>query len=153
MHFDSQVFKKVEWVGCSELREQREGRSWGAHQRGERDHDQEHLAWEKQPEVTGGEGQWEIAWQTNKWAEWNEPASGLGREEFFKNGLWAHQTVYSTSSVHTGQRTVVVHEPSDRAAQKQICARPAGASDIAQCSVQCTSDCPVSPDRGNFDFF
>jgi hypothetical protein len=29
-------------------------------------------------------------------------------EEFFKNRLWAHRTVYSACPVHTGQRTVAV---------------------------------------------
>jgi hypothetical protein len=29
----------------------------------------------------------------------------------------------------------------------------AGAPDIAQCSVRCTPDCPVSPDRGEFGKF
>jgi hypothetical protein len=35
-------------------------------------------------------------------------ATGSGREGFFKNGVWAHRTVYSACSVHTGQRTVAV---------------------------------------------
>jgi hypothetical protein len=35
-------------------------------------------------------------------------ASGSGREGFFKNRVWVHQTVYSACPVHTGQRTVDV---------------------------------------------
>jgi hypothetical protein len=40
-----------------------------------------------------------------------EELACLGREQgkgFFKNELWAHRTVYSACSVHTGQRTVAV---------------------------------------------
>ena len=35
-------------------------------------------------------------------------ASGARGESFFKNRIWAHQTVYSVCPVHTGQRTVAV---------------------------------------------
>jgi hypothetical protein len=58
-------------------------------------------------------------------------ASGSGRENFFKTRLWAHRTVYSACPVHTRQRT-----------GKRSSTRAAGAP-----------DCPVSPDRGNFEFF
>ena len=37
--------------------------------------------------------------------------------------------------------------------RKGICARTAGAPDSAQCSVRCAPDCPVSPDRENFEYF
>jgi hypothetical protein len=35
-------------------------------------------------------------------------ASGARGKSFFKNRIWAHRTVYSACSVHTGQRTVAV---------------------------------------------
>jgi hypothetical protein len=59
-------------------------------------------------------------------------------ERFFKNRIWAHRTVYSACPVHTGQRT----------GERGSGALAAGAPDSAQCSVRCTPDCPVSPDRG-----
>jgi hypothetical protein len=54
---------------------------------------------------------------------------------------------------HTRQSTVHVRCTPDREAQNWICALPAGAPDIAQCSVQCTPECPVSSDKGNFKIF
>ena len=35
-------------------------------------------------------------------------ASGARGERFFKNRIWAHQTVYNACPVHTGQSTVAV---------------------------------------------
>ena len=79
-------------------------------------------------------------------------ATGSGREGFFKNGVWAHRTVYSACPVHTGQRTVAVWwTTGQRTGERGTGARVAGAPDSAQCSVRCTPDCPVSPDRGNFE--
>jgi hypothetical protein len=65
-------------------------------------------------------------------------ASGARGERIFKNRVWAHRTVYSACPVHTGQRT----------GERGTGARAAGAPDSAQCSVRCTPDCLVSPDRG-----
>jgi hypothetical protein len=69
--------------------------------------------------------------------------SVLGLEAFFKNALWAHRTVYNVSPVN--------HLTAHRG--KWICSLAAGAPDSPQCSVRCTRDCPVSPDRGNFENF
>jgi hypothetical protein len=53
----------------------------------------------------------------------------------------------------TGQSTVPVRCTPDSAQEKEVLARAAGAPDSAQCSVRCTPDCLVSPDRGNFEIF
>jgi hypothetical protein len=50
----------------------------------------------------------------------------------------AHRTAHSSCLVN--HRTAHRKMDFERAA--------VGAPDIAQCSVRCTSDCPVSPDRG-----
>jgi hypothetical protein len=55
----------------------------------------------------------------------------------------AHQTAHNSCSVN--------HRTSHR--KKEFCTRATGAPDSAQCSVRCTQDCPVSPDRGNFEIF
>jgi hypothetical protein len=48
--------------------------------------------------------------------EW-EPRLYSGRERFFQNRLWAHWTLYSSCSVHTGHRTVTIRCTPDKAAQ------------------------------------
>jgi hypothetical protein len=96
-------------------------------------------------EITAGKRDRRQGWQTaraqrqtgSREEKWSL-ASGSGRERFFKNRVWAHRTVYSACPVHTGQRT----------GKKDFERAAAGAPDIAQCSVRCTPDCPVSPDRG-----
>jgi hypothetical protein len=55
----------------------------------------------------------------------------------------AHRTAHSSCPVN--HRTAHRKKAVERAA--------AGAPDIAQCSVWCTPDCPVSPDRGEFGKF
>jgi hypothetical protein len=60
-------------------------------------------------------------------------ASGAGKERFFKNRLWAHQTVYSACPVHTGQHTVAVRWSSTIA---DLCAP-------SRCTGHCTVQCPV----------
>jgi hypothetical protein len=40
--------------------------------------------------------------------ERKEPMLGLRPRRFFKNRLWAHQTVYSPCPMHNGQHTVAV---------------------------------------------
>jgi hypothetical protein len=50
----------------------------------------------------------------------------------------AHRTAHSSCPV--SHRTAQGKKDLKRAA--------AGAPDIAQCSVRCTPDCPMSPDRG-----
>jgi hypothetical protein len=50
----------------------------------------------------------------------------------------AHRTAHSSCLVN--------HRTAHR--RRRSCARAAGASDSAQCSVRCTPDCPVSPERG-----
>jgi hypothetical protein len=52
----------------------------------------------------------------------------------------AHRTAHSSCPVN--------HRTTHR--RKRSCARAAGAPDSAQCSVRCTPDCPVTPDRGKF---
>jgi hypothetical protein len=97
------------------------------------------------PVAARGGGQ--IAWQTESRelaARQRERSlgSGSGGEGFLKTGYG-----------HTGQSTVPVRCTPHSAAQEQICARPVGAPDIAQCSVRCTPNCSMSPDRGNFEIF
>jgi hypothetical protein len=72
-----------------------------------------------------------------------EPERCSGEDFFFKKMGYGH----------TEQSTVHVRYTPDNVAQKEIYVRPAGAPDIAHCSVWCTPDCPVSPDRGNFEIF
>jgi hypothetical protein len=55
----------------------------------------------------------------------------------------AHRTAHSSCPVN--HRTA--HRKTD------LLRAAAGAPDIAQCSVRCTPDCPVSPDRGEFGQF
>jgi hypothetical protein len=62
-------------------------------------------------------------------AEDREKCSGLG--------LGQGRIFLKTSYGRTGQSTVPVRCTPDS----------------AQCSVRCTPDCPVIPDRGNFDIF
>jgi hypothetical protein len=83
-----------------------------------------------------------------------EELAGLGREQgkgFFKKRVMgapdslkclfgAHQTAHSSCPVN--------HRTAHR--KGSCCARGGGAPDSAQCSVRCTPDCPVSPDRGKF---
>jgi hypothetical protein len=66
--------------------------------------------------------------------------AGLGREQ--------GKGFLKTSYGHTGQSTVPVRCTPDSAQEREIERVTAGAPDIAQCSVRCTSDCPVSPNRG-----
>jgi hypothetical protein len=84
----------------------------------------------------------------------NEPGLGLGQGKLFlktdygrTNSLQcmsgAHRTAYSSCPVN--------HQTTHR--KEESYARAAGAPDIAQCSVRCTPDCPVSPDKGNFEIF
>jgi hypothetical protein len=69
------------------------------------------------------------------------PRARAGKN-FFKNELWAHRTVYSACPVHTGQRT-----------GKRRSARARPVHQTVHSAVSGTPDCPVSPDRGNFDIF
>jgi hypothetical protein len=55
----------------------------------------------------------------------------------------AHRTAHSSCPVN--------HRTAHR--KRGILRAAAGAPDIAQCSVRCTPDCPVSPDRGEFGKF
>jgi hypothetical protein len=79
------------------------------------------------------------------------PGLGLGRGEDFRKHIMgasdslqcmsgAHRTAHGSCSVN--HRTVQCGKGDLRV--------PAGAPDSAQCSVWCTPDCPVSPDRGSF---
>jgi hypothetical protein len=78
-------------------------------------------------------------------------ASGSGRENFFLKTdygctgslQWlsgAHRIAYGSCPVN--------HRIAHR--KEESCARDRC---IGQCSVRCTPNCPVSPDRGNFEFF
>jgi hypothetical protein len=95
----------------------------------------------RSPERRGGRREEEIARDRERGAENREvkcQASGARGKRFFKNRIWAHRTVYSSCPVN--HRTTHRKMDFERAA--------AGAPDIAQCSVRCTPDCLVSPDRG-----
>jgi hypothetical protein len=78
-------------------------------------------------------GGWEI-----KQCLWLGRAGGL----FLKHDMGAPDSLQCLSGAH---RTAHREKGFLRAA--------AGAPDIAQCSVRCTPDCPVSPDRGEFGKF
>jgi hypothetical protein len=68
---------------------------------------------------------------------------GLGLEAFFlKRDMGAPDSLQCLSGAH---QTAHRRKDFQRAA--------AGALDIAQCSVWCTPDCPVSPDRGKIGKF
>jgi hypothetical protein len=84
----------------------------------------------------------------------NCPDPRLGRGKTFKKLIMgapdspqcmsrAHRTAHKSCSVN--HRTAHRRRGSARVA--------AGAPDSAQCSVRCTPDCPVSPNRGNFEIF
>jgi hypothetical protein len=82
---------------------------------------------------------------------------GLGREQgkgFFKKpNMGAPDSVQCLSGAHRTAHSScpVNHRTAHRKMEFQRAA--AGAPDIAQCSVRCTPDCPVSPDRGKIGKF
>jgi hypothetical protein len=88
-------------------------------------------------------GEEEIARDRERGREQREVTAGLGRERgkvFLKTGYG-----------HTGQSTVPVRCTPDSAQEKVILMR--GCRCTGHCTVQCTPDCPVSPDRGEIWIF
>jgi hypothetical protein len=79
-------------------------------------------------------------------------ASGW-RRFFLKRDMGAPDSLQCMSGAHrTAHNSCPVNH---RIAHKKMDFEraAAGAPDIAQCSVQCTPDCPVSPDRGKIWIF
>jgi hypothetical protein len=76
---------------------------------------------------------------------------GFGLEAIFlKHDMGAPDSLQFLSGAHwtTHSSCPVNHRTAHRKMDFERAA--AGAPDIAQCSVRCTPDCPVSPDRGKF---
>jgi hypothetical protein len=90
---------------------------------------------------------------TERSAERECLASGSGVGFFLKKPIMgapdslqclsgAHRTAHSSCPMN--------HRTAHR--RRGFCARAAGAPDSAQCNVQCTPDCPVTPDREILNF-
>jgi hypothetical protein len=85
------------------------------------------------------------------------PLAQLGLEaDFLKHVMGAPDSLQCLSGAHrtTHSSCLVNHRTAHRKMDLKRAA--ASAPDIAQCSVRCTPDCPVSPDKGktwNFEFF
>jgi hypothetical protein len=82
-------------------------------------------------------------------------ASGLARAggDFLKREMGTPDSLQWLSGAHrtAHSRCPVNHRTAHR--EKGTSRAAAGAPDIAQCSVRCTPDCPVSPDRGDIGIF
>jgi hypothetical protein len=79
---------------------------------------------------------------------------GLGLEAvFLKRDMGAPDSLQCLSGAHRTAHSScpVNHRTTHR--RKDFQRAAAGAPDIAQCSVRCTPDCPVSPDRGKIGKF
>jgi hypothetical protein len=77
------------------------------------------------------------------------PLAQLGLEaDFLKHDMGAPDSLQCLSCAHRTAHSncPVNHRTAHR--KKDLKRAAAGAPDIAQCSVRCTPDCPVSPDRG-----
>jgi hypothetical protein len=82
------------------------------------------------------------------------PGLALGLEKvFLKRVIGTPDSVQCLSGAHRTAHSHCLVPAADKAARWQSHTRLAGAPDIAQCNVRCTPDCPVSPDRGSFEFF
>jgi hypothetical protein len=82
------------------------------------------------------------------------PLAWLGLEAvFLKREMGAPDSLQCLSGAHrtAHSRCPVNHRTAHR--KRGTLRAAAGAPDIAQCSVRCTPDCPVSPDRGEFGKF
>jgi hypothetical protein len=73
--------------------------------------------------------------------------------DFLKRDMGAPDSLHCLSGAHrtTHSSCPVNHRTAHR--KKDLKRVAAGAPDIAQCSVRCTPDCPVSPDRGKIWIF
>jgi hypothetical protein len=83
-----------------------------------------------------------------------EPLARLGLEAvFLKREMGTPDSLQCLSGAHRTAHSScpVNHRTAHR--KRGILRVAAGAPDIAQCSVRCTPDCPVSPDRGEFGKF
>jgi hypothetical protein len=79
------------------------------------------------------------------------PLAQLGLEaDFLKHDMGAPDSLQCLSGAHRTAHSScpVNHRTAHR--KKDLKRAAAGAPDSAQCSVRCTPDCPVSPDRGKF---
>jgi hypothetical protein len=139
---------------CSLGREMvREREGTGAHQRRREEHHHRSTA-AGEEEVAREESGVEIAGEGRHRQRAREEGSlwlGFGLETFFlKRNMGAPDSLQCLSSAHriahsscpVNHQTVHRKMGSTRAA--------AGAPYIAQWSVRCTPDCPVTPDRGKF---
>jgi hypothetical protein len=115
----------------------------------------------RSPEMVAGDGgrrralgnrqrqRWRQSAQPGKECLWPGRAGGL----FLKREMGAPDNLQCLSGAHrTAHSSCPVNH---RTAHREIgfLRAAAGAPDIAQCSVRCTPDCPVSPDRGEFGKF
>jgi hypothetical protein len=99
----------------------------------------DHRRGRKSPETERGSGQ-----RGEK-----EPGLGLGRGKvFLKPNMGAPDSLQCLSGAHRTAHSScpVNHRTAHR--KRDLKRAVVGAPDIAQCSVRCTPDCPVSPDRG-----
>jgi hypothetical protein len=81
--------------------------------------------------------------------EETKPGLGLGRGKvFLKPNMGAPDSLQCLSGAHRTAHSScpVSHRTTQR--KKDLKRVAAGGPDIAQCSVRCTPDCPMSPDRG-----
>jgi hypothetical protein len=98
------------------------------------------IAKNREDRAQPGKERWPLAW--------------LGLEAvFLKRDMGTPDSLQWLSGAHrtAHSRCPVNHRTAHR--KREIVRAAAGAPDIAQCSVRCTPDCPVSPDRGEFGKF
>jgi hypothetical protein len=82
-----------------------------------------------------------------------EPLARSGWGDFLKRDMGTPDSLQCLSGAHRTAHSScpVNHRTAHR--KRGILRAAAGAPDSAQCSVRCTPDCPVIPDRGEFEKF
>jgi hypothetical protein len=108
------------------------------------------------PESRGDGGRWESPRTEKTERSQGKMASGLARAGgcfFLKRDMGTPDSLQCLSGAHrtAHSRCPVNHRTAHR--KRGTSRAAAGAPDIAQCSVRCTPDCLVSPDRGEFGKF
>jgi hypothetical protein len=123
MHLDSQIWIGIgiaykRWEGSS-LDREREGKQRGEELTERRKKESTGGAWSPEDsrrqgrspergEITERERERERERRAREQLKGVASSSRHGLEAFFKNTLWAHQTLYSVCPMHIGQRTVAV---------------------------------------------
>jgi hypothetical protein len=108
----------------------------------------------KTPSITAGEQREGViarGAEERQRTENERPLAQLGLEaDFLKHDMGAPDSLQCLSGAHRTAHSScpVNHRTAHR--KKDLKRAAAGAPDSAQCSVRCTPDCPVSPDRGKF---